>query len=198
MKKIKWLVLPILLAATTLVYAVNQQPVVMLKKTSDQMLAALKTTGGSEASVKKIVRRILLPKVDVNAMSRSVVGRHYWKQANSSQRSEFKNQFVKLVIKTYAAPLSSYTNEKIEFYPIRGFNSADKRTQVKSRIMRPDGPPIPVSYRLVRRGDSWKVYDFSVEGVSLIQSYRSQFADTLRQKGFTGLLDQLRRYNRGE
>lgn len=198
MKKISYFLLaPLLFLFVTTLYAAGQPPVEMLKTTANQMLSALKNSGGKSSTVRKIVRQILLPRVDVPSMSRAVVGREYWTSASAAQRKEFENQFVKLVIKTYATPLSNYTNEKIKFYPIRGYDPSSNRTQVMSNIVRDNGPPIPVSYRLVKYGNDWKVYDFSVEGVSMVQSYRSQFESTLRQNGFEGLLKQLRKYNQG-
>jgi phospholipid transport system substrate-binding protein len=54
-----------------------------------------------------------------------------------------------------------------------------KRIEVTSKIIRSDGPPIAVNYRLVYKEGVWLVYDFSVEGISMIQSFRSQFAEEL-------------------
>ena len=199
MKKIKYLSIAVLLSFCATVFAAtNQPPVVMLKKTADQMLVALKSTAGSTSAVKKVVRRLLLPKVDVTSMSRATVGRQYWSKASNAQRNEFKKQFTEMIITTYATPLANYKDETIQFYPIRNYSESAKRVQVYSKILRANGPAIPVSYRLVKRGNTWRVYDFSVEGVSMIQSYRSQFADTLRQSGFDGLLKQLRQHNRGK
>ena len=196
MKKLNYIIGILLICCCFQVFAADAPPVALLKQVSAQMLASLDKSKDKIRSdpqiIDNIVRRVLLPQVDVDGMARSVIGRDYWTQASSADRQEFKNQFVQLVIDTYSAPLSSYSDEKVEFYPVRNFSTADTRAQVNSQIIRSNGPAIPVSYRLIRLGNGWKVYDFSVEGISMVQSFRSQFAGPLQQGGLANLLKQLR------
>jgi phospholipid transport system substrate-binding protein len=168
-------------------------PLVMLKQVSSQMIAELERNKGrlSTQVIDNIVHRILLPHVDLESMSRSVVGRQYWMQATPAQREQFKREFTNVVIQVYSAPLSSYNGEIIEFKPSRDSTTAS-RIQVQSIITRKNGQKIPVNYRLVQSGGSWKVYDFSVEGISMVSSYRSQFDNILQQQGMDGLLQRLR------
>lgn len=197
MKARYWL--GILFSFIWIVQAFAQGPLEMLQQTSDQMISALKT---NKASMKKnsgvvygIVNRILLPHVDLETMARSVVGRSYWMEATPAQRDEFKRLFTRQVTSTYATALSSYQDEKVKFYPIRG---GGDRVQVQSVIIRSNGQNIPVSYRLINYGGNWKVYDFSVEGVSIVQSYSAQYANDLAQGGLANLLTHMRtRYGRG-
>jgi phospholipid transport system substrate-binding protein len=168
-------------------------PLVMLKQVSSQMIGELERNKGRLGTqvIDNIVHRILLPHVDLESMSRSVVGRQYWMQATPAQREQFKREFTNVVIQVYSAPLSSYNGEIIEFKPLRDSVSAS-RIQVQSVITRKNGQKIPVNYRLVQSGGSWKVYDFSVEGISMVSSYRSQFDNILQQRGMDGLLQRLR------
>ena len=144
----------------------------------------------------RIVNRNLLPHIDLNRMSASVVGR-YWRKASGSQRAKFKREFSYLVTTTYAAALSSYDGDRVRFYPLRVNYQSRPTVTVRSVIMRRNGQRIPVSYNVVRRGGRWKVYDFSIENVSMVRSYRSQFAGVLSSRGFSGLVQKLRRHNRG-
>ncbi len=170
----------------------DTSPVNMLKQVSSQIISELDRNQGhiSKQFVDRIVHRILLPHVDLETMSRSVVGRQYWLQATPPQREQFKHSFTSLVINTYSAPLSSYKGETIEFKPLR--DTSGPRLQVESVIVRKNGQRIPVSYRLLQTGNGWKVYDFSVESISMINSYRSQFDNILQQQGMSGLLNRLR------
>jgi len=170
----------------------DEAPVTMLKTVSHQMVSELdKSQGRINASViNNIIHRVLLPHVDLESMSRSVVGKQYWTEATPAQREQFKQAFTNLVIKVYSAPLASYKGETIEFKPLR--DASAQRPQVESIIIRKNGQRIPVSYRLVKSSGDWKVYDFSVEGISLISSYRSQFDSILQQKGMAGLLNKLK------
>ncbi len=173
---------------------------VMLQQVSIQLLTALKV---QRASIKKnpravhaIVQRILVPHFALNRMSGSVIGPQ-WRKATEAQKKAFKGQFIRYVTRTYSSALSSYRNEKVLFYPVRGGVGSRSTVQVRSKIVRPDGPPIAVSYRLIRVGGTWKVSDFSVEGISMVSSYRSQFSGILSQKGLSGLIRQLQAHNRG-
>lgn len=182
----------------SLVTFAQEAPVQMLTNTSDQMISALKqnksTMKSDPSAIFSIVNRILLPHVDLESMSRSVVGRTYWNQATPAQREEFKKLFTRQVIRTYAAALESYQNEQVKFYPIRGgYDASAPRVQVQSVIVRSNGQTIPVNYRLINQAGQWKVYDFSVAGVSIVQSYSSQFATALQQGGMAVLLERMRK-----
>lgn len=173
----------------------SSSPVEMLQSTSDNMINALKQNHQKIDSDPRVIyglaRNILLPHVDVKAMSRLALGRDNWKQANPHQRDMFVKQFTDLLIRTYATALAAYTNETIKFKPLRGDISHKKRIQVDSFVYQRGGPAIPVSYRLLLRNDDWKVYDMTVDGVSMVQSFRSQFSSAIAQNGLDGLLREM-------
>ncbi len=175
--------------------AQDPPPLTVLQNTSHQMLQALKQNKANMKTnpgvIYRIVDRILLPHVDLDTMSRSVVGRTYWNQATPAQQAQFKKLFTHQVVQTYSSALQSYNNEQVKFSPMRAYNPSASRVQVQSNIIRANGQNIPVSYRLLNVGGNWKVYDFSVEGVSLVQSYQAQFADTLSQGGMANLLSKM-------
>lgn len=189
MKKIiktTFLFFGLLLSAVAIAQQAPPSPIPQLTDLSKQMIADLKS---HKASMQKdptvvygIVEKILLPHVDLDAMSRSVLGRNAWKNATPDQQIRFKAAFKKLMLRTYAAGMSSYTDETVDFSPIRGgIQPGQNRVEVNSKIIRSDGPAIPVDYRLVYKNNDWQVYDFSVEGISMIESFRSQFANELSQ-----------------
>jgi phospholipid transport system substrate-binding protein len=174
--------------------AFAQDPVSMLQTTSDQMLAAVKQSSNRDsATLYGIIQRILLPHIDLDVMSRLVVGK-YWKTATPAQKTEFKQQFTRFVSNTYSTALAAYKDEKIKFYPVRG-GVKGNRVQVNSDIFQNNGQTINVAYQLTNLSGDWKVYDFSVDGISMVQNYRSQFADVLAQSGFDGLLKRLQAHN---
>jgi phospholipid transport system substrate-binding protein len=175
--------------------AAQSSPVPMLKKTAQQIIGSLKNHQGALHHDPKIVhqaiRTYLLPHIDVEGMSRSVLGRQAWMKATSAERLAFEHEFTQLVIRTYAAPLAEYSGETVSFTPIRG-NLDGRFVRVNSVIQRPNGQRIPLSYNLVSKADGWKVYDLSVEGVSLLQSFRTQFSNILQQGTMHDLLEQMR------
>ena len=175
--------------------AAQSSPVPMLKQTAQQIIGSLKNHQGALHHDPKIVhqaiRTYLLPHIDVEGMSRSVLGRQARMKATSAERLAFEHEFTQLVIRTYAAPLAEYSGETVSFTPIRG-NLDGRFVRVNSVIQRPNGQRIPLSYNLVSKADGWKVYDLSVEGVSLLQSFRTQFSNILQQGTMHDLLEQMR------
>ena len=173
-------------------------PVSLMDNVANKMISALKQNKSRlsrDGVISKIVNVNLIPHVDLARMSASAVGRKYWMGATSSQRGKFINEFKELMISTYAAALSSYDDDVVKFYPLRG--GYDKRVvTVQSVIQRKSGQTIPINYNLVNNKGSWMVYDFSIENVSMVQSYRSQFAGDLARSGMAGLIDKLSEHNK--
>ncbi|MCD6045784.1 MAG: mlaC [Gammaproteobacteria bacterium] len=174
-------------------------PVTQLSQTADQMIAALKsnkaTIKSNPAMVEDLARKILLPQVNADLMAKLALGRDGWNSATDQQRVDFTESFTTLMIRTYASAFSAYTDQTVKFYPLRPGDINDGRVQIKSEILESGGPAIPVNYRLLQQGDTWKVYDITVDGVSLIQSFRSQFAGELSQGGMSQLLAVLNQHN---
>lgn len=160
-------------------------PMIMLRVISDNMLISLKKERPrlkkNPTLVYNMVNKILVPHADVLGMSRSVLGREAWMSATPAQQQAFANAFKDVVIRTYASALNAYTDETIVFEPIRGGYLNSNRIEVQSRILRDEGPPIPVSYRLALKNNQWVLYDLSVEGISLLQSFRAQLSSELSQ-----------------
>lgn len=195
MKTIKY----ILCAAMMVMFQISHaetSPVPMLEQTANQIITTLKNNKSSLKTNPKIihqaVRQYLLPHVDVSGMSRSVVGRQAWTKASSAEKAEFSRSFTQLVIRTYATPLADYTDEKIKFLPQRTSNQT-RFTRVNSIIIRSNGQNIPLSYGLVSKNGQWKIYDLSVEGVSLLQSFRNQFGQILKNASMHELIAQMNR-----
>ena len=180
--------------------AKTPDPMIMLHSISDQMITSLKQNRPKlqkdPAYIYKLVNKILVPQADMEGMTRSALGRNAWLSASASARAAFTKEFKNILIGTYASALNAYTDETIKFDPIRGGYEGETRLQVDSQVLRRDGPPIPVSYRLVLKNGQWKVYDLSVEGVSMLQSFRSQFASELSQgKSVSAIVQELKQRN---
>lgn len=179
-------------------YAVSS-PVDMLKSVSDQAINELKANRASLKSNKSVVYRIingiLLPHIALDDMARVALGRTAWTNATPAQRSEFTKEFTTLMVRTYSSALAAYTDETVRFYPLREDYQNKNHVQVDSTIIRETGPSVSVKYRVVLRGGQWKVYDITVEGISILESFRSQFADELSQGNLNDLLNRLKQHN---
>ncbi len=136
---------------------------------------------------------IVLPHFDFVAMSRSVLGKH-WRGASDAQQQRFVNEFKSLLVRTYATALLEYTEERIEFLPLNA-KSGDSDVTVRTEIEQPGGLGIPIDYRMERQEAGWKVYDVTIDGLSLVGNYRNTFSNEIRQLGLDGLIDNLRQRN---
>jgi phospholipid transport system substrate-binding protein len=191
--RLKCISLSLLLLMSSWAYA-QTSPVDMLQNVSNQLLSSLsKMTDRNDRALYALVKSVLLPNVDLSSMSELVVGK-YWAAASPAERNQFEQEFIQFITRTYSNALSSYDNQKVRFFPIRGGISGN-RAQVSSAIDQNNGQSVSVSYRVVLLDGQWKVYDFSVEGVSIVENYRSQFADALRTNGLSGLIKQLQQQN---
>lgn len=178
-------------------------PVQTLEHLTDRMLNEITRRkpemqkNNQEKILREIVDQILVPQVDIERVARAVIGRRdIWQQATSEQRKEFINQFTILLINTYSSALVNYNEQKIQYLPLRDEIKENRPLQVRSVIEQEGRPPIKIDYRLVYTAGRWLVYDISVEGVSLVQSYREQFAAILSQPdGLNQLIQQLKHHN---
>jgi phospholipid transport system substrate-binding protein len=181
-------------------FAGTPNPQTMLTATTDKLLATLKqnraTLKRNPKYIYQIVNKILLPHVDVIAMSQSALGRRGWLGATIPQRKKFTKAFTVTVIKTYSSALNAYTDETIRYFPLRGGFRGKKVLRIRSQIMRASGPPISMIYGLILRKTTWKIYDLNVEGVSLLQSFRSQFSAQLAKGwGVAKVITHLEKHN---
>ena len=189
----------VIMLAVSLVFSqlsfAQTSPVPMLESSANQIIQTLKQNQASlkqnHQIVYQAIERYLLPNVDVNGMSRSVLGRVAWNKASAAERKEFTQAFTQLVIRTYASPLAEYSGETVKFAPFKDTENS-RFTRVNSIISRSNGQRIPLSYNLVAKQGQWKIYDLSVEGVSLLQSFRSQFGQVLQNSSMHDLIAQMR------
>jgi phospholipid transport system substrate-binding protein len=144
--------------------------------------------------VSGIINQQVVPYFDIGTMARSVVGRRFWYGAKDpSLQREFITRFKRLVISTYSAAIEKYDGDKVKFYPLRNVGDNYQVVSVKSLIMRPSGQNISVTYKLRKKAGRWVVFDFSIENISMVQSYQSQFKNDLNQGGLKALVANLRK-----
>lgn len=135
------------------------------------------------------IRAIINTVFNYTELSRRTLGRD-WKKFSPDQQKEFEQLFGRLLEGTYADRVLAYTSQKIEFG--KEIELGKNKAEVESAIITEDNKTIPMHYRLVLKNDKWQVYDVVIEGISLVQNYRSQFRDILSKNKPDVLLDKLR------
>lgn len=177
----------------------NEPPEEMLNRVTQEMISSLRKNDDALRQnpqlIYDIINRILVPYVDWTTMSKWVLGRSTWSNATEAQRAAFSQEFKNLIIRTYASTLRAYNNQEIEYLPIRGGYAGKNRIQIDSYIRESGKEPIKVTYRLIHTGDTWKVYDIIIEGVSLLKGFQAQFETEIQQQGLQALIQRLRTHN---
>lgn len=171
-------------------------PDVMVKKATDEILAVLKKNKKlyqkDSAALYKMVHTQLAPYFDFQTMSKLVLGIS-WRKANSDQRTRFANAFRDLLVRTYAKVMLRYTNEKIVYQAYRA-KPTDKKSIVKTKVISKSGAPdIPIHYSFFNKNDVWKVFDVSVEGISLINNYRSVYREKVKKQGLESVIKMIQK-----
>lgn len=165
---------------------------------SNQVIQALNKNPELEQrdpnSIYKLLNRIVVPHFDFDAIAQLVLG-HYWRDANPQQRQRFIEAFRTHLVRFYATSLAKYKNQKIDYKPVRA-DAASQEVEVRTEVQQQDGPSIPIDYRLHLNGGDWKVYDVTIDGVSLVTSNRSSFAAEIQQGGIDALTSRLAEHNR--
>ncbi|HQY22755.1 MAG TPA: ABC transporter substrate-binding protein [Gammaproteobacteria bacterium] len=187
------------LLSAPFVFSAAQDPISMLKSVTNNVMQELRThrqeVQQNSNKLYALVDHLILPHVDFSEMARWVVGRSAWKSADNATQSAFITEFKTMVVRSYARSLLEYTDQKIEFLPLRGAIEDKQRIKVLSLIKENGKDPIHMDYNLIRDGNDWKVYDIIVEGISLMQGYRAQFADDIKQGGLKAAIARMHRHN---
>lgn len=168
-----------------------------LRKELQSNQAAIKAN--PRAELFSIVKRVVLPYVDVDGMVAKVLGRaghKEWAKASKTMQQNFVDQFVTLIVGTYSAALQEYDNQPVRVYPVRGFSPGQESAEVHSVLLRDNGQKIALLYNLTKEQSNWKITDFSVEGISLIQSYQAQFQSIVQSGGLKELINVLKKHNK--
>lgn len=191
-----WSWVTLLVAALLVIPAAGaavQPPQQLIELTASRMLEKLKQ---EKATLKThperaydLVNEIVVPHFDFELMAKRVLGKH-WRDANQKQREEFVEAFKGVLVRTYANRLTEYTDYKINY--LQAPQERDpERALVRSEVALPGQMPVQIDYRLLLRGENWKVYDVAIEGVSLVTNYRSSFNTEITQRGLDKLISRL-------
>lgn len=175
-----------------------ERPDQLVGRISAEVLAAAKSDpeiqSGNPRRILQLVRDKIMPHVDFERMTALAVGRH-WTRATPEQQQRLTEEFRDLLVYVYSGALAQVNDDKVVVKPLRG-NFRDGETEVYTEVVQPRGrEPIELNYRLVREPSGWKIYDMSILGVWLVQSYRGSFSSQIRDGGIEGLIASLERRN---
>lgn len=164
-------------------------PMSVVKTTVDQALEVLRDRSTPLAQRQDKLRQIVAATFDFREMAKSALGYH-WKELNPAQQEEFTNAFVAFIEDSYLSKINDYSGQQVNF--LRVTNDGPQYAQVNTDIVEPKGEPIHVNYRLLQENGTWRIYDVTVDAISIIANYRNQFNRVMNSKGYATLIADLK------
>ncbi|HUL37112.1 MAG TPA: ABC transporter substrate-binding protein [Thermodesulfobacteriota bacterium] len=167
-------------------------PTETIKQTTDKILSiiadpALKPSSKT-AEREKLIRQAVDERFDWEEMARRSLATH-WAKRTAEERKEFVPLFADLLERTYMKKVEDYSGEKVLYE--KETKDGDYAT-VRIKIVTKKNKDIPVEYRLKKEGNDWLIYDVSIEGVSLVNNYRTQFNSIITQSSYENLIKRLK------
>jgi phospholipid transport system substrate-binding protein len=174
-------------------------PEQLVQKVTEEVMASIKSdkqlAAGDKQKAMKLAEEKVLPYIDFEEATRLAVGRA-WSQATPEQKKKLVGEFRNMLVRTYSNAISAYEGQTLKVMPSRGGKEdAKDEATVRTQFTRAGGKPLPIEFQMRKVGDAWKVYDISVEGISLVLTYRSEFDAVVKQEGIDGLIKRLTQKN---
>ncbi len=186
-RPIRWgMALATLLLALAGIAAPATTPTDTVRETVDAVITTLKKDLDEERKRDEVFR-LISDNFDFKVMAKRILATN-WHKASDEQRRRFIDLFTRLLTRTYWSRIRDYRDEQVEY---RGERIKRERyARVDTEIVTAD-KRIPITYRLLNRKGRWKAYDVIIEGVSLVQNFRTSYQAIVRKEGIDGLLRQM-------
>ncbi|MBW2058199.1 MAG: ABC transporter substrate-binding protein [Deltaproteobacteria bacterium] len=187
----RWIVSS-LLAISMVGPALGGEATDQIRETTDKAIAVLtepSLQGPSKADErKKLLSKIADERFDWEEMARRALARH-WAGRTEEEKREFVSLFRQLLERTYLDKVDNYSGEKVIY---EGESLDGDFGVVRAKAVTNRGEEIPVEYRVRKKGKNWLVYDISIQGVSLVNNYRTQFNSIIVSSSYKNLIRRLK------
>jgi phospholipid transport system substrate-binding protein len=170
------------------------EPASYITNLGNQVLDLFKDTRRADRERERQFRQIADNAFDIPKIARFILGR-YWATASEVERQQFINAFEEYMVRVYWSYFSQYHAESITVLAQRDLGASGVR--ITTQIIRPAGKgPVKVDWTITAQGDTYKIIDVSIEGVSQALTYREEFSTIMSRNsagGLSALTDELRR-----
>jgi phospholipid transport system substrate-binding protein len=163
-------------------------PTDQVRQYTDQVQKILEDPALRSVDKRAAVRKVAIEIFDVNETARRALGTH-WQARNAAERDEFVQLFADLLERTYISKIDLYGGERLR-YTSEAIDG--EFAIVRAKVVTAKGTEVPVEARMLKRSDHWLIYDITIENVSLIGNYRTQFDRIIRTASFQELVRKLK------
>lgn len=137
-----------------------------------------------------VVDEVIVPHFDVPFIAKTVLGKN-WRGASEEQRKRFAEAFKSMLIRNYANAMIQYSDTvKAEFKPLR-MAPGDDDVTVMSNLLRNGKPPVAIGFAMHLDGGAWKIYDITVENISLVTNFRAQFNAEIKRSDLDSVIARM-------
>jgi phospholipid transport system substrate-binding protein len=182
----------LLVSATSTVQA--GEPQEKVRETVDAVLAVLqdKALQGPDNTDRRRekMRQAVFQRFGFQEMAQRALG-PYWPKRTPAEKKEFIGLFGELLERSYINKIESYTGEQMVQYT-RETIDKDGYASVRTAVVNKRDLNVEVEYKLLQRDGDWQVYDVIIEGVSLVNNYRTQFHNIVSQESYEALVKKLK------
>ena len=172
-------------------------PEELVKKVTADVLDSVKSDKQLQAGDRKkalaMAEQKIIPHVDFREAALLATGKS-WHTATTAQQTQIVNEFRSMLVRIYSNAIDVYRGQTMRVLPVRLAPGAAEVT-VRNQYLSQGRPPVPVEYAMKKTPEGWKIYDISVEGVSLVLTYRAEFESITRVSGIAGLIKRLQEKN---
>ena len=172
----------------------KSESVRLVEETAQRLMSTLREdperTRNDPDFLYETVETILLPMIDFEGVSRLILARH-WRTATPEQRERFVDAFRGMLVRTYTLQMADHLDKDIRVLPHRS-NEDERMAQVFTEIVMGRGQSnVSVIYSLRPVDGEWKVFDLTVEGLSLVGNFRTNFGAEIERQGLDRLIVRL-------
>jgi phospholipid transport system substrate-binding protein len=167
----------------------GNSPMAVTQTMVDRALRIMSSKALPVRQRRRELREAIENEFDFSEMSRSALGYH-WRNLSPDDRSQFTGLFTAFIEDAYLSKIQDYSGQQVRFDGQTPLGYGYE--QINTDIIQPGKNPIAVNYLLLQKGDTWKIYDVTVDAISIIANYRNQFNRVINEKGFPQLMADLR------
>ncbi|HLX79933.1 MAG TPA: ABC transporter substrate-binding protein [Burkholderiales bacterium] len=169
----------------------------LVRKVTADVLDSIKSDKQLQAGDRKkalaLAEQKILPYVDFREAATLATGKA-WQAATPEQQTQIADQFRSMLVRIYSNAIGVYRGQTMKVLPLHLAPGATE-TVVRNQYIRQSSPPVPVDYAMKKTPEGWKIYDITVDGVSLVLTYRAEFDQITRTSGIDGLIKRLAEKN---
>lgn len=187
-----YICISLMLLALMATSAIAGEPADQMRHTIDSVLDVLKNKELKKPEKTKerrsAIRKLVDDRFDFEEMAKRSMAMH-WQKRTPDEKKEFIPLYSDLLERSYIKKIEGYTDEEIIY---TGEIIEGEYAVVKTKIRTKRNVEIPIEYRLLRKSNKWEVYDVAIEGVSLVNNYRTQFNKIIRSQSYQELVKRMK------